>query len=62
MVEKLDTARTQAEFDRTKACTRVGGPSVLSLFNDNHFKFVTGFVFESMPKDCEFKQCFGVYT
>ena len=46
--EKLDTARTQAEFDRPKARTRVGDPSVLSLLHENNFKFVTGFVFESM--------------
>ena len=48
MAQKIDTARTQAEFDRAKARTRVGGPSVLSLLHENHFKFVTGFVFESM--------------
>ena len=48
MAQKIDTARTQAEFDRTKARTRNGGPSVISLLHENHFKFVTGFVFESM--------------
>ena len=31
MAAKFDTARTQAEFDRAKAGTKVGGPSVLSL-------------------------------
>ena len=44
----LDTAKTQAEFDRAKTRTRVGGPSVLSILNENHFKFITGFTFESM--------------
>ena len=47
MSQKIDTARTQAEFDRAKARTRVGGPSVLSLLHENHFKFVTGFVFST---------------
>ena len=48
MTQLLNTARTQAEFDRAKARTRVAGPSVLSLLNESHFKFITGFVFESM--------------
>jgi hypothetical protein len=48
MAEKIESERTQAELDRAKARTRVGGPSVLSLLYQHHFKFVTGFVFESM--------------